>query len=173
MQQPIYKMEDLECVLCSRQWTVDAFSEGPMQAWGTVVDKNVFCYGLAGCYEIINPTVDVFSGQICNTCLKDISYQEHFGIACDQCHQQFQGADDRNDKQGFGCSSEVDETRIYCGWGSKYDSERITFVTKRPDDIQVGSHLCDTCITKFIEDGVCCYRKRDYHSVPPISTPPK
>ena len=131
-------------------------------------------------FKKLNLPSQTYCKYLCKECVEFCGYHEipeH--IYCDLCHS----AHTRlfgSDTQGSGLcgtvmhncvypthwkwwvdSKQFDDYIINCEFGSNYDAEDdptefIKFTSRElPDGIKIGMEICDECIAKFIDDGVC------------------
>ena len=112
---------------------------------------------------------------VCHKCIETIPYEIiPKYLYCDLC----KSAHERiifSDVQGIGMNGIVKEVADYmmcllpntsykyhiaCGFGSNYDhldstDPYVLFYGELPDEIKIGMNICDECIAKFIDTGIC------------------
>lgn len=80
----------------------------------------------------------------------------HKTFSCDFCKKIFEEIFEDSTNQAIGCAAEVYETHIRGNYGSiKYDDHRIDFVSGVPKELKLGNVVCDECICRLIEKGIC------------------
>ena len=155
------------CYLCKKQWDTNDKEEFPhgtaIFCWATFSNPTMFTYWQR--YRLkdgeINSTK--FPVQICNCCLKKMTYESDPIIECDNCHKLYEDICGTYDCQdvfgtsdwGRDCAAYISETGISCGYGSKYDDETFQWSCGiMPDKYKNMKLMCDECIDNLIKDDV-------------------
>lgn len=155
--------DEMQCSLCSCKWKDNKFPDDSL-SWAYMWGKNMFSYK-NDIFEI-ETKIDISEeGQICNNCLGELEYKPYLSVKCGVCHNKFKALYDCMINQADGCSSYVYDNGINCGYGSLLDGSYIKFVTERPKELCYGSSVCDLCIQKLIDDGICCKDEDEYCSM--------
>lgn len=162
----------LPCFLCQGNCEAEN-DEHSMIVWGRLLETDKVEIGMQGIFDIKNcpltakkklETFDKtqiipYYGTVCMHCLKEFELVPNLSVECSNCKKQFQQLFSECATQADGCAAVVKEDRIVGHYGSKFDSmspyEDVTFVSKRPENLQLDSTICDECIQKFIDDGIC------------------
>ena len=141
------------CTVCQKGWTEDSFPEdSDIIAWANFEKDNIFEYGISGSFKLLSDRKFAEGDLLCNNCLKTFQHEPYLGVTCPVCQKSYQ---QYFTNMGFDCSADIMEDHIDCGYGSKYDSDRIAFVSERPAHLKLKTIICDFCIDKLIEAGVC------------------
>ena len=111
------------------------------------------------------------SGEhLCCDCLALYKHTPLLTVTCSVCNKKYQGLDDWSDDMGLCCSAIIFKDEIEAGYGSKYDSDKLT-LKSNPVTLQSGKNICDTCIAGLITNGICEWNSYDHHLIPIRSGP--
>ncbi|AGF85639.1 hypothetical protein QJ854_gp143 [Moumouvirus goulette] len=144
----------LECSLCKVNIR-KLKSKNNDNSWARIINSKTFSYGLSGSYILTNGQFNT-TGCICQNCLKKYEFEPYLSVECNKCKNRFQSCVPDSTTQGLNCASTVYDTYIIGFYGSsKYDEEKILFVTERPKNIGYRWTLCDSCITDLIKSDIC------------------
>lgn len=151
------------CSNCHQSWNQDEFPDGDVQAWAVFENNNIFTYVIWQ-FKLLSDKTFVKNDVLCNKCLKTMKYEEYLGVTCSNCKKQYQSY--FSDCMGYGCSADVHQDHIDCGYGSKYDDDQIKFIQEPPawpttNPTTGRPVICDECITDLIQRGICQAPKTD------------
>lgn len=136
---------DVPCAICSQQITEksqDATGGGGIITAAEMLNAQCFAFGISGVYKIHNyeslqlKTED----QICNECLRTLKFDPLTNVVCGVCREHFHAIWDLAGNIGWGCSSDVKDGVISCGFGSNFDECSFSTQLKNMETI------CDKCI---------------------------
>jgi len=100
--------------------------------------------------------------QVCIDCINQLEYKKCLSSICYMCKINYKSVHNGT-LQGNKCSSTVTDEYIIGSYGSYlYDGEKVIYKNRKPSYLKYGSNVCDSCITKLINDGVCILPIRDY-----------
>lgn len=146
--------QETRCSNCHRSREEDDFPKGDLEGWAVFDnDDNVFSYILAGQFKLLSSKKFLKGDVLCNHCLWIMDYKEHLSVTCSNCKKQYMSYCD--DSMGYGCSADICENHIDCGFGSAYDDDRLRFTSERPAHLTPGTIICDECIAALIQSGIC------------------
>lgn len=166
--------EGSRCSGCDRPWNVNDnsdFESSDICAWAQFYDDRIFSYGLQGTFKTSEPVMFPFPGrQLCNPCLKKLTYEPYKACRCGLCKGSFQDYGwekepiDHEDRerygggQGSGCCATPSERGLYCGYGSTKDNDKYKWATGiMPDRFRKIQNVCDSCLDQLLKDGVIEY----------------
>ena len=155
--------KDVYCHKCHKQWDADdktEFVKGGVKYWAIFKESRIFTHMGRQILTSEEIKSDTYPVEVCNTCLKGMTYEQYLSVPCDYCHKLHM--DMMHHSGGVGCSSSVGELGIFGGDGSDYDQSRLTWVDGViPDSLRKVREICDGCIKKLLETGIVEYK---YHS---------
>jgi len=134
------------CCLCNQNCT----------RFAIIKKRNIFNYVGWGLFEILNDDIPFEKGFICDLCLKQFICKAYKGTECGSCHELFQNMWDVETNDAFGCSATISETNIYPGEGSCFDGDTIEFIHGKPDYLNIGDEICNTCLKQLLKQKNVC-----------------
>lgn len=94
------------------------------------------------------------NGWVCSKCFDLLDKEPILNVECHICHKRFPSCFNDSGTAGHGCSTDVDDYIIRCGFGSRYDFNVYQWSTPvRPLEYSKINNMCDDCINEFLSNG--------------------
>lgn len=173
VDSPQQKMDEFNpfknrnCCECQVNWYDATFpKEADIQSWACFEDindgekTNVFCYSLAGLFQLKTDKLFQPGDHLCCQCLAKYSHEEYRQAECAFCHKIYPSL---SNEEGWNCATTFDEGHLYPGYGSNYDDgHSLKFDNNIPTSLKDQDTVCDDCIDTWIKEGKILYTPYEY-----------
>lgn len=160
---------DTTCHLCNKNWNPDDKRDYPDDKYLGAIERiyhwNKFFNGnkyRSSYNRYFRTDIEVKSNQypvdVCNECVNKMSSRDMVDVKCDVCDKTFEsyfGCFDQADS----CCGHINEFRIRCGYGSRYDymgsdEDFVWCNGVMPSKLKNKNNICDDCIDVLLENKI-------------------